>query len=330
MNQVRIGVLGAASIVPSALLAPARHVPAVTVAAIAARDPARAASFARRHGIPRIHPTYAALLDDPEIDAVYIPLPNSLHCAWTVRALAAGKHVLCEKPFAANASEAEQMAAAADTSGRVLMQAFHYRYHPLAARMLEIVASDVLGPIRHIETWMCFPLPLPRNIRYRYDLAGGATMDAGAYAIHLLRVLAGAEPEVTSARARLASPNVDRAMTADFRLPSGATGRMTCSMWSSAILRIAARVVGERGTLDVLNFILPQWYHRLVLRTAKGRHVEHVRGEATYTYQLRAFADAILYGTPTLTPPADAVATMRVIDAVYQHAGLPVRGTPVP
>lgn len=326
MNQVRIGVLGAARIVTSALLAPARGNPDVTVAATAARDPARAAAFARRHRIPRVHSTYDELLADPDLDAVYIPLPNSLHCPWTLRALAAGKHVLCEKPFAANAGEAEQMASAAARSGRVLMEAFHYRYHPLAERMREIVASGALGRIRHIETWMCFPLPLPRNIRYRYDLAGGATMDAGAYAIHMLRLLAGMEPAVTSAHARLASPNVDRFMSAELRLADGATARMTCSMWSSTVLRIAARVEGDRGTMEVLNPVMPQYYHRLTLRTPKGNHVERFPRTATYTYQLRAFVSAIQQDTPILTSPADSVANMRLIDAVYQRAGLPLRG----
>jgi len=326
MDQVRIGVLGAARIVPSAVISPARSVPQVTIAAIAARNPQRAQAFARKHRIPKVHESYDALIADPEIDAVYIPLPNSLHCPWTLRALEAGKHVLCEKPLASNAQEAEEMAEAAERAGRVLMEAFHYRYHPLAVRMQEIVISGALGTIQQIETWMCFPLPEPGNIRYRYDLAGGATMDAGCYAINLLRMLAGTEPEVISASARLSSPQVDRRMTATFRLADGAVGQMTCSMLSSTFLKIGARVRGDQGEMRVLNPFIPRLYHRLKVRTAQGTRVEHLPGEATYTYQLRAFAKALLEGAPVLTSAADAIANMRIIDAIYQKAGLRLRG----
>jgi predicted dehydrogenase len=182
-----------------ALLSPAKSVAEVAVTAVAARDPQRARAFADRHKIPHVHASYGDLLADPSVDAVYNPLPNSLHCEWTIRALEAGKHVLCEKPFSANAKEAEQMAAAASHAGRVLTEAFHYRHHPLAARMVEIATDGTLGRVQHIETNMCVPLPLPGNIRYRRDLAGGATMDTGAYAIHMLRHLAGDEPVVTHA-----------------------------------------------------------------------------------------------------------------------------------
>jgi len=327
MDQVCLGILGAARIVPWAVLAPAAVVPQVTIAAIAARDRQRAEAFAAKRHIPRVLDDYDAVLADPTIDAVYIPLPNSLHAPWALRALAAGKHVLCEKPFAANADDAARMAEAADRTGRVVMEAFHYRYHPLAARMVEIVASGVLGQVRHIEAWICFPLPSPRDIRYRYDLAGGATMDSGCYAIHLLRTLAGAEPVVTQAQARLASPQIDRAMTAEFRWADGRTGRMTCSLFSRDLLRLAVQVQGDRGELSVVNPTLPHLlFNRLTLRTAEGTRVEQLPRVPTYVYQLRAFARAILEGAPVLTSPADAVANMTVVDAVYKQAGLPLRG----
>src|SRR5512139_3630913 len=148
---VRMGILGAAVIVPTALTGPARSVPEVEVAAIAARDPKRAAAFARRHGIPRVHPSYADVLADPAIDAIYNPLPNSLHAEWTIRALRSGKHVLCEKPFASNSAEAGEMGRVAAETGLVLSEAFAYRYHPLAARMKEILASGEIGQVEHIH-----------------------------------------------------------------------------------------------------------------------------------------------------------------------------------
>src|SRR6185295_11726888 len=144
-SPIRIGVLGAAAIVPMALTKPALAVPEVQITAIAARDPKRAQGFARKHHIPRVHETYTDLLADPEIDAIYNPLPNSLHAEWTIRALRAGKHVLCEKPFASNAREAEEMANAAKETGLVLSEAFAYRYHPITARVKDILASGELG-----------------------------------------------------------------------------------------------------------------------------------------------------------------------------------------
>jgi predicted dehydrogenase len=326
MLPVRIGILGAARIVPTALIAPARSVPEARVTAVAARDPERGRAFAERHGIPRLLPSYDALISDPEIDAIYNPLPNGLHCAWTVRALDAGKHVLCEKPFAANASEAEEMAAAATRAGRVLMEAFHYRFHPLAARMVEIATNGTLGRVTRIETNMCVPLPVPGNIRYDYALAGGATMDVGAYAIHMLRHLAGAEPEVIRAEARLSSPKVDRCMTADLAFADGRTARMRCSLFSARLIDVSARVIGDAGEMRVANPVMPQLYHRLTVRTPGGTRHERVPGRPTYEHQLRAFALAVASGGPVITSPADSIANMRVIDRVYERAGLPLRG----
>jgi len=325
VDRVRIGCLGAARIAPAALVKPARGVADAEVTAVAARDATKARAFAAKHGIPVVHESYEALLADPDIDAVYNPLPNGLHALWTIRALDAGKHVLCEKPFTANAAEAEQVAAAAERTGLTVMEAFHWRYHPLAARMLEIVQGGELGPVRHIETWMCFPLFQRGDIRWQLDLAGGALMDAGCYAVHMLRTLAGEEPAVTGAHALLRSPGVDRRMRADFRFADGRTGRITTSMWSTTVLRIAARVDGERGSLRVFNPTAPQYFHRMSVRVDGRTRREKVRGSSTYAYQLAAFTAAVLRGQPTLTPPSDSIATMQVIDDIYRAAGMEPR-----
>ncbi len=324
MDCLRIGTLGAARITPGALIKPARRVPEVRVTAVAARDRDRARRFAARHGITVVHDSYEALIADPAVDAVYNPLPNSLHAPWTLRAIEAGKHVLCEKPFASNEAEAAQVAAAARAAGVVVMEAFHYRYHPLAARMSH--AAGELGRLTHIEASLCFPLPRFSDIRYQYDLAGGATMDAGCYAINCLRLLGPGEPAVVSARAKLRGTAVDRAMVADFRFPGGATGRIRASLWSAQLVRVSAKAAGENGEMRVLNFIAPQFYNRLTVAVAGSTRREHVSGDATYTYQLRAFAGAVLRGEPVLTTPEDAVANMRQIDDVYRAAGLPPRG----
>jgi predicted dehydrogenase len=321
-SDLRLGVLGAARIAPLAVVKPARVVPGVAVTAVAARDPSRAQAFASRHEVRKVHTSYDDLVADPEIDAVYIPLPNGLHAEWTLKAIAAGKHVLCEKPFTANGDEAAAVAAVAATSGRVVMEAFHYRYHPLAARVREILDAREIGRVRHVETWLCFPLPRFSDIRYNHALAGGALMDAGCYAVHLARFLGGEEPEVVSATAKLRTPDVDRAMRAELRFPSGHTGSVHCSMWSSTLLRIFARVEGEHGELRISNPIMPQLWHKLVVRTGNDKRVERLSKRPTYEFQLEAFCDAVLRGAPTLTPPSESVANMRVIDAIYRAAGM--------
>ena len=326
MTPLRIGILGAAQIVRPALTEPAAKVDDVEVVAVAARDPERARAFAQKHGIPKICASYAALLDDPDVDAVYNPLPNGLHGVWTIRAIEAGKHVLCEKPFTANAEEAEGVAAvAAAHPDLIVMEAFHYRYHPLTARMLEIVGSGELGAVRHIGTSFCVPNVNNKDIRWQASLAGGALMDLGCYTIHLLRTLAGAEPRVTRARAKLKSPGIDRAASAELSFADGRTGSIKCSMFSTKLVALWARVTGDRGTLRVLNPFAPHYFHRLVVRADGGRRVERVTREPTYVFQLQAFADAVLRGEPFVTDTDDAIANMRVIDDVYRAAGLEPR-----
>jgi len=330
-HPVRFGIVGAARIAPAALIRPARSNPEARVEVVAARDRGRATSFADRHHIPRVAADYQAVVSDPDIDAVYIPLPNSLHAEWTRAALEAGKHVLCEKPFTSNAAEAEAVAELADRAaadaGLVVMEAFHYRYHPLAHRMREIVASGELGRIRHIEAWLCAPIPDKSDIRYRFELAGGAMMDMGTYVVHMARMLAGGEPSVTTAAAKLHDPDVDRAMSARLQFPDGPSASVHCSMWSSSILHLAARVVGDDGEMRVFNPIGPQFISWLTVRSGGGKRTEIPSRRPTYAYQLDAFCDAVLRGGPVLTSPHDSVANMAVLDSVYRAANMRLRAT---
>src|SRR5579862_1229248 len=326
MAPIRVGILGAARIAPAAVVRPARAVDEVEITAVAARDRSRAEAFAAKHGIGRVADGYEALVNDPDLDALYIPLPNGLHGRWAVAALAAGKHVLCEKPFTANAEEAARVAEAAEKSPQlVLMEAFHYRYHPLFARVLQLIGEGAVGKVEHIDTWLCFPLLSRGDIRWNLALAGGALMDCGCYTLHMLRHLAGAEPEVESARVKLHSPGVDRFMQAQYRFADGRTGRTTCSMLSAQVLRTGLSGRGDAGELRVLNPTAPQALHRLVVRSGGKRRVEHVTRRPTYTFQLEAFADAVRHGTRPITDPADSVANMALVDAVYQAAGLELR-----
>jgi len=318
-------VLGAARIAPSALIKPAKDNPDVVVSAVAARDGARARAFAAENKIPRVHDSYEALIADPDLDAIYNPLPNGLHGKWTRAALGAGKHVLCEKPFTANAVEAREIADVAAKSNRVVMEAFHYRYHPLALRTEQILASGALGKLRRVEASLCFPLPKFSDIRYNYALAGGALMDAGCYAVHMVRTFGGSTPEVVSARAKLRDPQIDRAMTAELKFAEGHTGQVRCSMWSMRLLEISTRIVGERGELSLFNPVTPHFIHRLAIRLPEGRRVERFPRRTSYAYQLDAFAAAVLRGEPVKTTPEDAIENMTVIDAIYRAAGLPLR-----
>ncbi|MBC7877403.1 MAG: Gfo/Idh/MocA family oxidoreductase [Anaerolineales bacterium] len=326
IKPIRMGILGAAAIVPMALTGPVRSVSEIQVTAIAARDPKRAEKFARRHHIPRVHETYDDLLSDPEIDAVYNPLPNGLHAEWTIRALRAGKHVLCEKPFASNAKEAMEMASVARKTGKVLSEAFAYRTHPLAARLKEVMTNGEIGKIQKIETRFGFLNLNLFNIRYHYELAGGAQMDAGCYPVSLVRFLVGEEPTVTQAKARLVKPQVDSRMESQLNFPNGIQTNIVCDMLSPKLFDSFLRIQGDAGEMTVISPYQPHWFHLITVRNSKGVKRGRIQGENAYVSQLRAFSNAIRSQTPFTTNPEDAVNNMRVIDAIYEKAGLHLRG----
>lgn len=329
VQAVRIGVLGAAWITPVAILGPAKRLEEVEVVAVAARDPKRAQRFAAKHKIPTVHATYADLLADPGIDAVYVPLPNSLHAAWTIRALEAGKHVLCEKPITANEHEARAVADAAKDSGLIVAQAMHYAYHPVAERIRRIVQDGTLGRLRRAEVYACVPIFRSSDIRYSYELAGGATMDLGCYAVHLVRFATGREPTVVHAQALLSSPRVDRRMEAELDLGEGASARVVCSIWSKDFLKGDAVFEGELATLKAANPFAPHLFHSLTVSSGGKKKSEKLAGTfSTSHYQLKAFAASVRTGTPMPTGPEDAVKTMHVLDEIYRKAGLPIRGAP--
>jgi predicted dehydrogenase len=323
---VRIGILGASRFAPMILIKPAQKTAEVVVAAVADRDVSCARAFAAKHGIARVHETYEALITDPDLDAVYIVLPNSLHGKWTRAALDAGKHVLCEKPFTANATEAREIALLATSSDRVVMEALQYRYHPLTLRVEQILASGELGKLERVDVALCVLLPKRSNANvYDYALAGGALMDAGAYAVDMVRTFGGSTPEVVSAQAKLSSAQVDRAMTAELRFTSWLTGRVRCALWSSNLFRASAKLSGDRGELDVLSPAAPQLLHRLSVRSADSKRAERFPARSSFEYQLDAFAAAVLRGEPVKTTPEDAVENMTVIDGIYRAAGLALR-----
>ena len=333
-----MGTLGSSRISQPALIEPAASVPEVTVAAVAARDKSRADAFALRYGIPAAYGSYEDLLADPDIDAIYNPLPNSLHGPWTLKAIAAGKHVLCEKPFASNAEEAARVADAAAASGLVVMEAMHYRYHPLTRRLSELVAE--LGPVRHIQCWTSFAIEDPGDIRYDYDLGGGALMDGGCYAIDCLRLLGASsgqsEPSVTGALADPCPPSpgrrpeevADRSTAVRLAFPGGATGWFESSFTMDGEFRADVHAICQDGQVWLENFIFPHRGRLVATRNGSVVADEQGGGDSTYVGQLRAFAAAIAAGQgsdPVPTSAAHAVVTMRLIDDAYRAAGLPPR-----
>ena len=322
---IRIGVLGAARIAPPAIIRPARAIDGVQVTAIAARDRTRADAFAQKQGVPRVFDSYQELIDDPDIDAIYNPLPNGLHGYWTLKAIDAGKHVLCEKPFAANMNEATAVTERIEAQDKIVMEAFHYRYHPVMKRVEEILANGELGEIQTVSTSLCIPLPMHNDIRYHEYLAGGAAMDIGCYATNLWRVLSQSEPTVTSATAKTIRPNVDRAMHATLISPLGATGTLDASLLSSKLFKLSGKANGSLGSLSLFNPLGPQFYHRLKITTKRSSRIERFGRVPTYNYQLEAFRDAITIGTPFPTTPRDSINTMRIIDAMYMAAGMTPR-----
>lgn len=331
---MRLGILGAAAIAPSAVINPAEQIDGVEVYAVAARDLKKAEKFARKHNVTKAYGNYEALLADDQIDAVYIPLPNGLHGEWTVKALQAGKHVLCEKPFTANANEAKAVATIARQSGLTVMEAFHWRYHALANRVEEIIRSGEIGAVKHVEMAMCFPLPIFSDIRWQWSLAGGSLMDAGCYCVSITRFLANAgnsdaansEPRVVSAAAKTRGDGkIDRWCQAELAFDNGVTGLVTAAMWSSALLKMKAKVIGSEGELHILNPVVPQLFNRVTVKTRGGKWSEKVQGEASYTAQLRAFNSACQGAPSNLTNVDYAIKNMEVLDAIYTKAGLPVR-----
>src|ERR1700735_1539289 len=325
-RPLRFGILGAARIAPDALIKAAQNVPDANVVAGAAREPKRTRELADAHSIPRVLAAYDDLVNDPELDVIYNPLPNSLHCEWTIAALRAGKHVLCEKPLASNAIEAERMARGAQDSGKILGEAFHYRYHPLADRVHALMHDGTIGRLLPIEGQFSVPIP-ETNIRFDWNLAGGATMDLGCYPLHMIRYFSGLTPRVIGARAETGPKNIDIATEVDLQLAPGITANMSCAMKKESPLAASFVARGERGELRVFNPIAPNRGHQLTVKTGSGEENGAGPGDSTFTYQLRAFVKAVRGEAAFPTDGVEGIVNMRVIDDVYRAASLPPRAT---
>jgi xylose dehydrogenase (NAD/NADP) len=314
-GAVRWGVLSTARI-NDKLLEGARQADGVEVVAVGSRDRARGEAFAERHGIPRVHGSYEDLLADPDVEAVYIPLPNSMHVPWSVKALEAGKHVLSEKPLTRRVAEAEAAFDAAERAGRLLMEAFMWRYHPQTEALVRL--AEEIAPLRVVRAAFGFALAAEdtQNVRIQPELEGGALMDVGCYCVSALRLLCG-EPERAAAEA-VERNGVDGRFAGVLRFEGDVLGTFDCGFDVPPLGHL--QVVGEGGTLlaeDPWHGMTP----RLTL-TRPGEEPEPVPVEAAQPYRLELedFSSAVRSGGAPRLGRADAVGQARAIEMLYAAA----------
>ncbi|MHA7898246.1 MAG: Gfo/Idh/MocA family protein [Henriciella sp.] len=323
MSGIGIGLLGAARITEKALVHPVQVTPQCRLAAIAARDRSRAEAYAKRHKVDQVVDSYAALIDSDEVDLVYNPLPINLHAEWTIKALDAGKHVLCEKPFAMNAQEAQAMLAAAERSGKRLIEAFHYRYHPAFETCLDWLAADEIGELKEIRAR--FDVQIKDNgseIRHRVETGGGAMMDLGCYPLHWALTILGEAPTEVTASATLTPVGVDETLQADLTFGSGAVAHLTTDMAMGTPFQADMKLVGSKGEIDFLNPLAPHDPRAPSRLTSSTRRDAEISPISTYTYQLATVLRAIQLGTPVPTEGDMILRQQTVLDQIYEAAGL--------
>jgi predicted dehydrogenase len=328
MEPLRIGLLGAARISDMAIIRPA-HLTGARLVAVAARDPHRAESFAATHGIERVLPTYRDVIEDPEVEVVYNPLANGLHGPWNLAAIAAGKHVLSEKPYASNADEARRVRDAAAAAGVHCVEAFHYAYHPLMHRMIELAGDGEIGDLVRVEARMLMPPPPAGDLRWDADVAGGGLMDVGCYAVHAIRDMSpfgGGAPSIVRASGGEipAHPGVDAWLDADLVFPSGLVATIESSM-THGVLDFSLRLVGTNGEAYAPAFLLPHMDDRIFVTVGTEQRVETLGSRSSYTYMLEALTNTVREGAPFLTDADDAVVTAALIDDLYIAAGMQPR-----
>jgi D-xylose 1-dehydrogenase (NADP+, D-xylono-1,5-lactone-forming) len=304
------------------LLAGAAESDRVDVIAVASRDAGRAEAYARDRGIERAYGSYEELLADPDVEAVYISLPNSLHVEWSIRALEAGKHVLCEKPLSRRAEEVERAFDVAEQSGRLLMEAFMYRHNPQTARLKELVDGGAIGRLRLVRAAFSFPLADAGNVRLDASLDGGGLMDVGCYCVSGTRLLGG-EPEQVYGEQVLGASGVDELFTGTMRLP----GDVLVQFDAGLVLpeRDELEAIGEEGSL----FLDDPWHcKRPVIELRRARGVEEIAVEPadSYRLELENLSDASRGEAEPLLGREDAVGQARAIEALYRSAagGRPV------
>lgn len=314
--MLRLGLLSTANINGRILAAAASGVD-VAVVAVGSRDPARAGAYARRHGLERAHGSYEALLADGEVDAVYVSLPNGLHHEWTMKALEAGKHVLCEKPYSRHPGEVEEAFSRAERERLVLTEAFMYRHHPQTATVTGLVREGAIGPLRLVRAAFSFVLASLDDVRADATLDGGALMDLGCYCVSTIRLLGG-EPESVVGEQAVGPTGVDLSFEGELRLPGGALGSFRCSFVEPQHQQL--EIAGEEGTVHVEAPWRVDWGGEVLFeRGAEVTRVD-VPEAGLYEAELANFADAVAGAAEPLLGREDALGQARAIDALYRSA----------
>ena len=316
MNTLRWGLLSTANINRMTIAAAAASEQAVIVA-VGSRDGAKAQAYASEHGIERAHGSYEALLADPDVDAVYVSLPNGMHHEWTMHALRAGKHVLCEKPYSRHPAEVEEAFDAAGEAGIVLMEAFMYRHHPQTREIERLVRGGALGRVVSVTARFTFPLRDLTNVRALADLAGGALMDIGCYCISGSRLVAGAPVEVTAQQVT-GSTGVDMGLYGTIRFADDVVS--LCESSFLAPQRQFLEVVGEDAVLTVESPFRVDWPGETRITRGTDVQVLDVQEADSYRLQLENMADAAAGAAPPRLGREDALAQARAIDALYRAA----------
>ncbi len=324
--KTRIGILGAARIAPSAILSPCSKRSDCEIIAVAARDPHKAKAYAQTHNIPHYETSYEALVRRDDIDLIYNALPPSRHADLSIAGLEAGKAVLCEKPFAMNAAEAKQMTDAATRTARPLLEAFHYRFHPVFCHVMQVVGSGTLGQIKHIDAVFNVAIKdTPGELRHDRALGGGALMDLGCYPAHWIRTIAGTLPTITSVHITEGRKGIDVHTEANLALPDGATATLSTNMMPEQKFHASLDIQTDHGRLHVQNPLHPHLGHKIELTLSGETSESVIDGGPTYDYQLAHIIDVMRGNALPLTGGTDALENMQLIDAIYKAGGLEVR-----
>jgi predicted dehydrogenase len=314
-DAVSWGIISTADI--NRKVIPGAHAsPKVDLVGVASRDQARAEDYAKTWDIPRAYGSYEALLADPEIEAVYISLPNTMHCEWSIKSVEAGKHVLCEKPMTRKTSEVEEAFAAADRAGRLLSEAFMYRHNPQTKRLTQLVNEGAIGELRVVRSVFSYSLYDEENIRLRTDVEGGALMDVGCYTVSGSRLVAG-EPERVSGEAWYGPSGTDWVFSGTLRFPNDVIGLFHCG--TALPEQDELEVIGSEGSL----FLDDPWHCNvpvIELRRAEGVERIEIEQEDSYRLELENVSDAIRGEGELLLGREDAVAQARAIEALYASA----------
>ena len=319
-KQIHWGILSTARIGERALIPAIKQSQNGVVQAVASRSLQSAVEFAALQDIPVAYGNYEDLLKDEEIEAIYIPLPNSMHKEWTIKAAEHGKHVLCEKPLALTAAECAEMGRAAQANNVLLMEAFMYRFHPAYIKLKDLITGCIIGKPRYMHASFTFVLENPNNIRLDPKLGGGGLMDVGCYCVNIIRSLRGSEPLKVQALAEMSESGVDQHLAGSLLFADGTLAQFDSGFVSDLNQKIF--ISGDKGSLEVKNIFLPGMEEVLIREThaAETEKTHQVAGVNEYRLMVEHFADCILHKKTLLYPVFEAEANMKVIEALYRSA----------